>query len=174
MSIYPLLLVVSAAMVFAAATDLFTMRIPNWISLVLLAVFVVAAPLSGLPWQTLTLHAVTGLTALALGFGAFMRGYMGGGDAKLLAAGALWVGASHLLEFAVAVGIYGGLLCVVILAFRRLVPSAFVRKPDWLVRLHAPDSGVPSWRRDRVCRVGCVATDGVVFRRRAALKSPCS
>ncbi len=141
---YPLLLVFPAAMIFAAAFDLFTMTIPNKISLALLAAFVIVAPLSGLPLEVIGYHLLTGFGVLAAGFFMFTRGWIGGGDAKFLAAAALWLGFDNLLSFGVTVGLLGGVLSITILAYRRLVPEGLVAAaPYWLVRLHSKDSGVP-------------------------------
>jgi prepilin peptidase CpaA len=140
---YPLLLVFPAAMVFAAAFDLFTMTIPNKISLALVAAFVVVAPVSGLPLEIIGTHIATGAAVLAAGFFMFTRGWVGGGDAKLLAAAALWLGFDSLLSFLLSVGVLGGVLSGVILLFRTTVPEAFVTGPHWLVRLHGKGNGVP-------------------------------
>ena len=139
---YPLLLVFPVAMAFAAAFDLLTMTIPNKVSLALVAAFLVVAPLAGLPWGMIGIHIATGAAVLVAGFFMFVRGYMGGGDAKLLAASALWLGFDSLPEFLITVGILGGVLSVVILALRR-IPEIYVPGPAWLVRLHSKDSGVP-------------------------------
>ncbi len=140
---YPLLLVFPVAMVFAAAFDLLTMTIPNRISLALAGSFVVVAPLSGLPLDVIGMHVATGLAVLVAGFIMFARGWVGGGDAKLLAAAALWLGADSLGNFLLAVGVLGGLLSGVILAFRLYVPARLFSGPAWLVRLHGKDNGVP-------------------------------
>lgn len=139
----PLLLVFPVAMIFAAAFDLFTMTIPNKISIALVAAFALVAPLSGLPLETIGIHVATGAAMLAVGFFVFVRGWLGGGDAKLLAATALWLGFDSLTSFMLAVGLFGGVLSCVILAFRLYVPSRFVSGPYWLVRLHTKDNGVP-------------------------------
>lgn len=140
---YPLLLVFPIAMVFAAAFDLFTMTIPNKISMALVAAFVVVAPLSGLPLETIAMHVAAGLLVLACGFFMFVRGWLGGGDAKLLAASALWLGFDSLTNFMVSVGLLGGVLSCAILAFRLYVPGHLFSGPHWLVRLHGKDNGVP-------------------------------
>jgi prepilin peptidase CpaA len=141
---YPLLLVFPAAMIFAAAFDLFTMTIPNKISISLLVAFVLVAPLSGLPLEVIGFHLLTGFGVLVAGFLMFTRGWIGGGDAKLLAAAALWLGFDNLLGFGLMVGVLGGFLSLSILAFRTLVPEGNVAAaPHWLSRLHAKDSGVP-------------------------------
>jgi prepilin peptidase CpaA len=140
---YPLLLVFPAAMVFAAAFDLFTMTIPNKISIALVAAFALVAPMSGLPLDAIGVHLATGLGALVIGFLMFVRGWIGGGDAKLMAAAALWIGFDQLGEFLVVIGMLGGLLSVSILLFRRYVPDSLVKGPYWLERLHTQGNGVP-------------------------------
>jgi prepilin peptidase CpaA len=139
---YPLLLVFPIAMAFAAAFDLFTMTIPNKISLALLAAFAVAAPLSGMSLSVIGIHLAVGAAVLAVGFGCFVRGWVGGGDAKLLAASALWLGFDPLLQFMLTVGVLGGVLSVTILLYRR-IPDASTFGQAWLARLHSKDSGVP-------------------------------
>jgi prepilin peptidase CpaA len=131
------------AMVFAAAFDLLTMTIPNRISIALVASFALVAPLSGLPLTTIGLHIAVGAAVLLLGFFLFSRNWLGGGDAKLLAASALWLGFDSLGEFMVGVGLFGGLLSAFILVFRIHVPSHFVPDLHWLERLHGKGNGVP-------------------------------
>ena len=140
---YPLLLVFPISMLFAAAFDLFTMTIPNRISIALAAGFFLVAPLSGLPLQTIGMHIAAGSLVLAVGFFAFVRGWLGGGDAKLLAAAALWLGFDNLDIFMLMVGLLGGVLSCTILAFRVYVPSSMFSGPHWLVRLHGKGNGVP-------------------------------
>ena len=140
---YPLLLVFPAAMAFAAAFDLFTMTIPNRISLALVAAFCLIAPISGLPWQTIAIHVATGFGMLVVGIVLFARGVVGGGDAKLLAAASLWLGFDSLFEFLTMVAMLGGVLAVVILAYRKAVPEGFLGQPQWLVKLHSKESGIP-------------------------------
>lgn len=140
---YPLLLVFPVAMVFAAAFDLLTMTIPNRISLALVASFAVVAPLSGLPWATIGMHMAAGCVVLLFGFLLFSRGWLGGGDAKLLAASALWLGFDSLGGFILGVGLFGGILSGLILAFRLYVPLQFVPSVHWIERLHGEGNGVP-------------------------------
>lgn len=140
---YPLLLVFPIAMAFAAAFDLFTMTIPNKISLFLVAAFAVVAPIVGMPVALMVEHVATGLAVLVVGFILFSRGWFGGGDAKLLAAATLWLGFDGLLNFMTFVGIFGGVLSVTILMFRINVPARWISRPDWLVKLHVKDTGVP-------------------------------
>ncbi|TIT38990.1 MAG: peptidase, partial [Mesorhizobium sp.] len=98
-------------MLFAAISDMLSMTIANRVPVLLVAVFALVAPLTGMDWATYGLHFASGGLVLAVTFGLFALGGMGGGDAKLLAATALWMGLSiHLVEYLVASAFIGGLL----------------------------------------------------------------
>jgi prepilin peptidase CpaA len=127
---------------FAAAYDLLTMTIPNKLTLGLLAAFVVLAPLSGLDWQTYGMHFVVGAAVLAIAFTCFSFGWVGGGDAKLAAVAALWIGWPHAVSFIVIASVFGAVLTIFILTFRRSPLPAFVRL-DWVQRLYDAKAGVP-------------------------------
>jgi prepilin peptidase CpaA len=129
-------------MAFAGAMDLLTMTISNRITLGLAAAFFVAAPLMGLPPGEIMLHVAAGALILVAGIVLFAVGGFGGGDAKLLAAGALWIGFDGLLPYLLQVTLFGGLLALAVLAYRRYPASAYPL-PDWAVRLHAQKSGIP-------------------------------
>ncbi|KQV84336.1 prepilin peptidase [Rhizobium sp. Root1220] len=104
---------------FAAVMDATTMTIPNRISVALLASFLLLAPLTGMDWQTFGMHLLAGLLVLSACFALFSFNVMGGGDAKLLTAAAVWFGFGlPVVEFVAYVGITGGLLTVMILALR--------------------------------------------------------
>lgn len=139
---YAPLLVFPAIMAFAGATDLLTMRIPNRISIALVALFFLLAPLMGLPASTIMMHIAAGLLVLAAAFVLFAVGGFGGGDAKLLAAGALWIGLDGLVAYLVGVTIFGGLLALAILIYRKHPFDAYAI-PAWAYRLHLPKSGIP-------------------------------
>lgn len=139
---YVLLLVFPAVMAFAGAMDLLTMTIPNRISVGLVAAFLLAAPLLGLSPEQFAMHVAAGLLVLMAGILLFAIGGFGGGDAKLLAAGALWIGFDQLLAFLVLTTVCGGLLAVAILFYRKL-PLLGVYAPDWAIRLHKPGGGIP-------------------------------
>ncbi len=106
-------------MVFAAVSDTLSMTIANRVPLLLLAVFAVVAPLTGMDWADYGWHFAAGALVLAVTFGLFALGGMGGGDAKLLAATAVWMGFNlHLVEYLVTSAFLGGVLTVAILAYR--------------------------------------------------------
>ncbi|HVY19639.1 MAG TPA: prepilin peptidase [Bauldia sp.] len=131
------------AMAFAAISDLFTMTISNRLVLALLAAFAVLAPLAGLDARTLGLDALAGAIVLAIAFGCFAAGWIGGGDAKFAAVTTLWIGWSNAVDFIAMSAIFGGVLTLVILSFRRAVLPAFVVRQAWVARLHHQGGGVP-------------------------------
>lgn len=132
-----------AIMVFAAILDIFTMTIPNRISICLVAGFIALAPFTGFGWETIALHVVTGALMLAFGIGAFAAGWIGGGDAKLFAAASLWMGYENLYEYVLLSSILGGVLTLGFLAMRKYpLPPGLARQP-WIARLHDAGQGVP-------------------------------
>lgn len=139
---YGLLLVFPAVMIMAALSDLFTLTIPNRLSIILVAVFFPLAFLAGLPMETVLMHLVAGIGILVAGFMLFQAGVLGGGDAKLMAAASLWVGAAALTDFFVYIALFGGILAAAILLYRR-VPEASVSGPAWAIRLHGKKTGIP-------------------------------
>ncbi|OHV79042.1 prepilin peptidase [Rhizobium sp. LCM 4573] len=114
-----ILFILPLGLALAALTDLFTMTIPNRIPAVLLASFLILAPLSGLPWPDIGMSLVAALIVFAACFGLFAVNVMGGGDAKLLTAAAAWFGFNQsLILFLVAVSLIGGLLTIAVLMIR--------------------------------------------------------
>lgn len=114
-----ILVVFPFCMVFAAVSDMLSMRIANAVPLVLLGTFLLAAPIAGMPVEQIGWHVLTGFLVLAVTFVLFAVGGMGGGDAKLLAATALWMGFGEpVLTYLVMTALLGGFLTVAILAYR--------------------------------------------------------
>lgn len=137
------LLVFPGLMAFAAASDLLTMTISNRVSLVLTASFLVLATLSGMELRDILLHFGAGAALLTVAFTFFAMGWVGGGDAKIASTAALWFGFDHLLEYVLYASLFGGALTLLLLQFRQWpLPYAFAGQ-EWLLRLHAEDSGIP-------------------------------
>jgi prepilin peptidase CpaA len=132
-----------AAMAFAAASDLVSMTISNRVSLALVAGFLVVAWLTGMSWGDMGRHLLAGALVLVIAFGFFARGWIGGGDAKLAAATALWLGFSHLLEYLVIASVAGGALTLLLLQLRTLPVPGFLSGQKWILRLHSLDAGIP-------------------------------
>ncbi len=141
--LYIAFIVFPLGMAYGAASDLLTMTIPNRLILGLLAAFCVLAPLTGMPWQALGLHVAAGALVLAVAFVCFAMGWIGGGDAKLAAVTALWLGWEHTVMYIALASVFGGVLTLVLLTFRAQVLPAFVIRQPWVQRLHDPKSGVP-------------------------------
>jgi prepilin peptidase CpaA len=137
------LLLFPALMAFAATSDFLNMTISNRISLALVAGFAALAVACGLSLQMILAHAATGVLVLAIGFALFARGLVGGGDAKLAAAAALWLGFGHLADYAVLGALLGGVLTLAILAFRFMPLPTWLARQAWAARLHQFDGGVP-------------------------------
>ncbi len=114
-----LLVVFPFLMAYAAMSDILTMTIPNRVSAALVGAFAVLAVTAGFGWAQVAEHALVFVLALAIGFALFSAGVIGGGDAKLAAATALWLGYGPLLDYVVNASMIGGLLALAILALRR-------------------------------------------------------
>jgi prepilin peptidase CpaA len=138
-----LLLVFPAMMIFAAWMDLFTMTIPNRISIILVAGFLIAAPVTGMSMEQFLIHLATGAVLLAFGIVLFGFGLLGGGDAKLLAAASLWIGFHDLGQYMFMVVLMGGALSVVLLIYRGMLPPKWVLAQPWALRLHNKKEGIP-------------------------------
>ncbi|MFB2552609.1 A24 family peptidase [Ensifer soli] len=120
MTVAAIFVVFPLCLAIAAFSDLFTMTIPNRVSAIVLASFVVVAPLAGLPVATIGLHLAAALLVFSVCFGLFAANVMGGGDAKLLTASSVWFGLNtSLLGFLGSVALAGGLLTVLVLLLRR-------------------------------------------------------
>jgi prepilin peptidase CpaA len=130
-------------MIVAAVSDLMTMTIGNRLNLMLAAAFLVLALLSGMDLPTIGIHVAVAAAVLALAFACFAFGWVGGGDAKFAAATVLWLGWPEALSFIALASVFGGMLTLTILAFRRAVLPGFVVRQPWIARLHHEESGVP-------------------------------
>jgi prepilin peptidase CpaA len=78
--------------VVAGAHDFLTYRIPNWLNAIIALAFLPMAIMTGMPAEVMLWHGLAAVVILVVGFGLFSGGYIGGGDAKLLAAAGLWFG----------------------------------------------------------------------------------
>ncbi len=143
MSDFALLIVFPGLMIAAAFSDLFTMTIPNRIAIGLSGAFFVFAFALGLPLETVGMHVLAGFVMLVVTFVMFARGWMGGGDAKLAAATALWMGWENLADYLLLSTILGGALTLLILYLRGYPLPGLLRAQGWLVRLHDSKTGIP-------------------------------
>jgi prepilin peptidase CpaA len=137
------LLLFPALMAFAAASDLLTMTISNRVSLALATGFLALGLLSGMGFYEILSHVGAGAAVLAVAFACFARGWVGGGDAKIAATAALWLGFDQLLNYLLYASLYGGALTLLLLQFRQWPLPYPLSGQGWLQRLHAKDSGIP-------------------------------
>jgi prepilin peptidase CpaA len=127
-----LLLSVCALALFAAAaaTDALGRRIPNALSLGLALVGLARIALAlatGEPAWPLAGDLAAAVAVFAVAAVAFHFRLLGGGDVKLLAAGALWLGAAALLPYLTATALAGGALALVFVGWQLAMPG---RKPS--------------------------------------------
>lgn len=132
-----------AAMCLAASMDLFTMTIPNRITLFLIATFFLLAPFAGLTLTDIAMHTAAGFSMLIVAMTLFAFGWIGGGDAKIFAATALWFGFEHLLEYIVISSLLGGLLTIALLSWRQKPIQRFLLREKWAMHLHDLKTGIP-------------------------------
>jgi prepilin peptidase CpaA len=137
------LMLFPALMAFAASSDLLTMTISNRVSLILLGGFFVLAVMAGMSAADMVSHLSAGCVVLVAAFGLFARGVIGGGDAKLASAAALWLGFDHLLAYLLVASLLGGALSVGLIWFRMAPLPERLARHAWVARLHAKDAGIP-------------------------------
>lgn len=103
----------------AAAWDVMKLRIPNPIPAAIGALFVIPVVFGGAEldfWNHLAAFSVF----LVIGWGVFALGFMGGGDVKLFASVALWIGVDLLVLHLVYVALLGLVLLAVLLPARHV------------------------------------------------------
>ncbi|SFN80648.1 prepilin peptidase CpaA [Mesorhizobium sp. NFR06] len=131
-------------MLFAAISDTLSMTIANRVPVLLVATFAIVAPLTGMDWATFGWHFAAGALVLAVTFGLFALGGMGGGDAKLLAATAVWMGFGiNLVGYLVTSTLIGGLLTLAILLYRKSALAAYTGHNRFLRHFADESVGVP-------------------------------
>jgi prepilin peptidase CpaA len=136
--------VFAVLVIVAALKDVATYTIPNWISIALAAGFLPAALAAGAQPTQIALALAIGAGMLVVGVVMFALRWLGGGDAKLMAAASLWIGLPGLAPFVLYTGLAGGALALALLALR----SAWVRPlvaagPAWVDRLATPGAATP-------------------------------
>lgn len=131
-----------ALLLLAAASDIATMQIPNWISVAAAAAYPPLALATGQDPTTVAMHVGCGLLVFAVGFGLFHVNVLGGGDVKVFAAAAVWTGFSSLLGFLSITFIAGGVLAALMLVTRRFVTPG-PDLPIFLNRLVDKRRGIP-------------------------------
>jgi len=132
----------SMPLLFAAVNDATTMKIPNWISLVMMAGFFLIVPFT---WQGIAdflTHIAVGLTFLFAGFGLFSIGRLGAGDGKLMAATGLWLTWPDAMTFTLYTAVFGGLLGLSLLVGRSFIPVRMMTS-QWMHTMFRDQTKMP-------------------------------
>lgn len=135
-------LTLTGLVAYAAVWDAATFEIPDWLSAGVAAAFAVWAIAGGLGWAETALHLAVGVAVFVGGLALFAARAFGGGDVKLLAAIGLWTGTDWTGPLLLAVSLFGGLLCLALLAGRAL-PERVRRANPGLERLLVGETRVP-------------------------------
>ena len=122
--------------IWAGIGDLTTMRIPNRLVLTMLAGYVMLAPFVGLSMSQIALGLASASIVFFVAFWAYAKGWMGGGDVKLMAVAALWLGLPLLPAFLLCTAVAGAVLTMALLSYRTRPLSKAALGFGWACRLH--------------------------------------
>jgi prepilin peptidase CpaA len=135
-------LAVLGALLWLAATDVRSRRLPDPAVLFICAMFFVDALIERLPVRDVLVHLGVAVVAYAICAVLFILRMMGGGDAKLAAVIFLWSGSGLWLPSLMLISMTGLLVAVVSLATRRI--STQHSSPSMrALALFSGDRGVP-------------------------------
>ncbi len=146
-------LIFAAPLMAAAYTDYSSMKIPNKLVLALFFAFFLTLPLH---WQGLpALGEHLGMFAVFFlaGFTMFALGWLGGGDAKLMAATALWFGWADALPYIVYTTLFGAAIALFLMFSRRFAP----------VKLRTSAFGMKIYQGDKDMPYGIALAAGALF-----------
>lgn len=137
-----IVLIFAGTMLTAAAKDATSMTIPNWISLAVIAGFVIVTPFVWAGWDVFSTHLLVGLAFFAAGFAMFAFGWLGGGDAKLMAATALWWQWDDAIIYIFYTTMLGGVLALLLVFGRKFIPTK-VLTAQWAHHLFRDEKKMP-------------------------------
>lgn len=126
----------------AALNDANAMKIPNRIPLIVLAAYFITVPFiwAGLP--IFLEHMTVGVTLFAVGFAMFAFGWMGGGDAKLLAATAFWFTWPDVFTYMIYTALFGGALTLFVVMGRAYIPVRIITT-QWAQTMFRDETKIP-------------------------------
>lgn len=136
-------LVFPAVMIAAMVTDLRRFEIPNTLPVVLTLSYPIAAIAGGQDVPALLWHVALAAAVLIGGMVLYFMRVFGGGDAKLIAAAALWTGPAATAEFLLLTAVCGGIVALLLMLFWRIRLPAFAANMPSLQRLHNARHQVP-------------------------------
>jgi prepilin peptidase CpaA len=119
----------AALLLFAALHDIAFRTIPNWVPVLLAADGVLLRLLD----QRLPAGLACGLVVFALAAFCWWRGWLGGGDVKLLGATAILITPGLLPGYVATVALAGGVLALLYLLLEQVAPTPRPRHPASLL-----------------------------------------
>ncbi|MBM9594753.1 prepilin peptidase [Roseitranquillus sediminis] len=128
---------------WAAYCDAADLRIPNRLTLAMAGMGPFAVWLLGPGVGALPAAFLAGATTLIVTWTMFELGLLGGGDAKLAAAAALWLGLEATLVFVLATAVFGAVLAASLVILSRSAAAQALVGLRWQERLNADAISVP-------------------------------
>ena len=126
----PLIFLAAATLAFASLHDIGFRTIPDWLSATLAADGILLRLLD----HRLPAGLGCGLAVFLLATFCWRRGWIGGGDVKLLGATAIMVPPTLVPAFILAVSLAGGVLALLYLLLERIIPAPRLRQSASLLR----------------------------------------
>lgn len=127
----------------SCVSDVRSLRIPNWQPLIITALFVPAYFLAPELFHKFGFHVAAFVAMFVVTYGLFLRGFVGGGDAKLVTALALWVGLQGLMAFMFYMAIFGGVLGGFALYLRNKKPFKKPTRGGWVETAQKGGNALP-------------------------------
>jgi prepilin peptidase CpaA len=137
-----LFFVFAVPLVMAALKDATSMTIPNKVSLAMLGGFILMVPFTWQGFPELGEHLAVGLTFFAAGFAMFAFGWLGGGDAKLMAATAIWFTWPDAVHYIFYTTLFGAILAFGLIVGRKFIPVRVLTAP-WAYAMFKDETKMP-------------------------------
>jgi prepilin peptidase CpaA len=106
---------------YAIVSDFRTLKISNWISVILIAAFAVFATVHLEP-RSILVHVAVAAFVFSLFSAFFVAGWVAGGDVKFITAIALWTGLEHVSIFVLSTALLGSVLAIALLQIKKYGP----------------------------------------------------
>lgn len=125
---------------YGAVSDIVRLKIPNWVSLAIALSFAPALVLIG---GGLLYYLLPAVVVFVITYFLFSAGALGGGDSKMMAALALWVGLKGLPLFLLLMSFSGGALALLAIVIGKRKLFAGAKWSRWISELHEGRRPVP-------------------------------
>jgi prepilin peptidase CpaA len=136
-------LVIFIVTLLSCVSDVRSLRIPNWHSLVILGCFIPAWLAAPEAFNGLTQHAAAMGGMFVIGYLMFSLGMMGGGDSKLATVLGLWVGLNGLMPFIFSMAIIGGVIGLVTIIISKKKPFKNPLPGSWIEQAQTGHNAIP-------------------------------